>query len=142
MLALFDVNVLVHAVNAASQQHAVAQPALAASMRAGEAALTWHSLLGFLRLTTRSGILAKPLQIEQALTILQSWLAYPGVSVLAPGERHADLLSRLLLGAGIGGNLAPDAHLAAIAIEHQAQMVTFDRDFERFAGLRVKLLGK
>jgi uncharacterized protein len=50
-------------------------------------------------------------------------------------------VDRPLLGAGTAGNLTTDAHLAALAIEHDAELVTFDRDFERFAGLRMTLLG-
>jgi predicted nucleic acid-binding protein len=29
-----------------------------------------------------------------------------------------------------------DAHLAALAIEHGGTIITFDRDFDRFPGLR------
>ena len=57
-------------------------------------------------------------------------------------DRHAGILGRLLLGAGVGGNLVSDAHLAALAIEHNAEVGTFDRDFAQFAGLRCTLLGK
>lgn len=46
------------------------------------------------------------------------------------------MLGRLLVGAGRGGNLVSDAHLAAVAIEHGAVLGTFDADFECFAGLR------
>lgn len=55
-------------------------------------------------------------------------------------EHHAHLLARLLIRAGRGGNLVSDAQLAAIAIEHGAVLGTFDRDFERFAGLRLDWL--
>jgi predicted nucleic acid-binding protein len=37
---------------------------------------------------------------------------------------------------GSGGNLGNDAHLAALALEHNATVVTYDRDFERYAGVR------
>jgi predicted nucleic acid-binding protein len=60
--------------------------------------------------------------------------------VISPGERHAGILGRLLIGIGAGGNWVPDAHLAAIAIEHGLELATFDRDFERFAGLRLHLM--
>ena len=55
-------------------------------------------------------------------------------------HRHASVLTRLLLGAETGGNLVSDAHLAALAIEPNADLGTFDRDFDRFAGLRWTLL--
>jgi predicted nucleic acid-binding protein len=56
--------------------------------------------------------------------------------VIHPGERHAQILGQLLREAGTAGNLTTDAHLAALAIEHGAMIVTFDRDFARFDGVR------
>ncbi len=65
-----------------------------------------------------------------------AWLARPYVSVLQPGDRHAEILFDLLKNLGTGGNLTSDAHLAALAIEHQAELHSTDADFERFSGLR------
>ena len=70
----------------------------------------------------------------------RDWLAAPAVTLLHPGEQHLPLLARLLIGAGTAGNLTNDAHLAALAIEHGATLVSFDRDFARFAGLSFELL--
>jgi toxin-antitoxin system PIN domain toxin len=98
------------------------------------------ALLGFLRLSTRNGIFARPLGIEQALSVVDVWLSQPTASILNPTDRHSGVLGRLLLGAGSGGNLVSDAHLAALAIEHGAELGTFDRDFARFAGLRLQWL--
>jgi predicted nucleic acid-binding protein len=55
---------------------------------------------------------------------------------VTPGERHAEILFDLLLEVGIAGNLTYDAHLAALAIEYQAELVSADTDFGRFPGLR------
>jgi hypothetical protein len=38
--------------------------------------------------------------------------------------------------AGTAGNLTTDAHLAALAIEHGAELHSTDTDFARFAKLR------
>ena len=38
----------------------------------------------------------------------------------------------------MGGNLTTDAHLAALAIEHDLEVCTTDTDFARFPGLRWK----
>lgn len=136
-----DVNVLLYAVNADSPQHAAARRWVEASFaRAQGIGFAWPALLGFLRLATRSGIFVKPLALDDALGVVDAWLHHPAARVIAPTERHAGLLSSLLLGAGRGGNLVSDAHLAALAIEHGAELGTFDRDFERFAGLRLALL--
>jgi len=136
-----DVNLLLYAVNADSPQHAVARAWLEASfVRPAGIGLAWPALLGFLRLSTRAGIFARPLGLEDALGTIDDWLQHPAARVIGPTERHAALLSGLLIAAGRGGNLVSDAHLAALAIEHGADLGTFDRDFERFAGLRMTLL--
>jgi uncharacterized protein len=58
------------------------------------------------------------------------------VTVINPTERHAAVLRELLLPLGTAGNLTTDAHLAALAIEHDAQLCSCDTDFARFSGLR------
>lgn len=78
--------------------------------------------------------------MAEVLGIVDEWLAHPRVRVLEPGPLHAGIFGRLLLSAGTAGNLMTDAHIAAIAIEHQAEVLTFDRDFARFSGLRYQLL--
>lgn len=103
-------------------------------------AFAWPALVGFLRLATRSGIFARPIDVDDALGVVDAWLDHPRAHVISPTERHAAILSSLLIGAGSGGNLVSDAHLAALAIEHGAELGTFDGDFRRFAGLRVALL--
>jgi predicted nucleic acid-binding protein len=67
---------------------------------------------------------------------VEAWLAQPQVALLHPGERHATILFDLLRGLGTAGNLTTDAHLAALAIEHQAELCSTDADFARFPGLR------
>jgi uncharacterized protein len=72
---------------------------------------------------------------NQALKLVAFWLAQPTAAIIAPGPRHFDLLCDLLINTGISRNLTSDAHLAAIAIEHGAQLCSTDSDFGRFAGL-------
>ena len=141
-MILPDVNVLVHAVNVGVAQHATARAALQEAFENDQVALAWAAMLGFLRLTTRPGILARPLPVEAALDMLRRWSAHPSALVIQPTTEHASVLSRLLLGLGQGqgGNIVSDAHLAALAIEHGATLLTFDRDFDRFTGLKVKRL--
>lgn len=136
-----DVNVLLYAVNLDSPQHAAALEWLTAAFERPEGVgFASNALLGFLRLSTRSGIFMQPLTMDQALSVVDVWLSQPNAHLLMPTERHAGLLGRLLLSVGAVGNLVSDAHLAALAIEHNAEMGTFDRDFTRFAGLRYHLL--
>lgn len=136
-----DVNVLLYAVNAdAAQQPAAAHWLEQAYAEPSGIGYTWMVLLGFLRIATRPGIFAKPLTLDQALGQVDEWLNHPRARVLQPSERHASMLARLLMGAGRGGDLVSDAHLAAIAIEHGAQLGSFDSDFGRFPGLKFERL--
>jgi toxin-antitoxin system PIN domain toxin len=136
-MILPDVNTLLYAVNSSSDQHAAALSA----MRQGfddprGVAFAWTALLAFLRLSTRRGIFPNPLAVEDALRVIEHWLGHPRAQVVHPGDRHAETLGRLLRAAGTAGNLTADAHLAALAIEHGATIVSFDRDFARFEGVR------
>jgi len=136
-----DVNVLVYVINPDALQHVAARRWLeAAYCQPAGVGFSWAALAGFLRVSTLRGVLPKHLSIVDALRFVDEWLAHPRARIIGPTDRHASLLARLLIGAGRGGNLVSDAHLAAIAIEHGAVLGTFDRDFERFAGLRMDWL--
>lgn len=140
-MLLPDTNVLLNAVHADSPQHAQAKQALEAAMLDTRGmALAWVVLIGFVRLSTKRGILPAPLDVADALGVVDEWLAHPRTRVLEPGPLHAGIFGRLLLSAGTAGNLTNDAHIAALAIEHQAKVLTFDKDFARFSGLRYQLL--
>ena len=103
-----------------------------------EIGLPWMVRLGFLRLTTSARVFPRPLTVEQALAWLDGLRQAPSVIALNPGKAHAGILRHLLLAGGTGGNLTADAHLAALALENDAVVVTGDRDFLRFPGLRVE----
>lgn len=98
--------------------------------------LPWVVLLGFVRISTHPSILDNPMPAAMACGHVRSWLAQPQVTILHPGERHAELVLGFLEGLGTAGNLTTDAHLAAVAIEHQAELHTTDADFSRFSGLK------
>jgi uncharacterized protein len=93
-------------------------------------------LLAFLRLTTRPGLFRNPMPLDAAFDVIDSWLEQPSVTIIDPGPRHRMILRGLLLPIGTGGNLPCDAHLAALALEHRAELCSSDRDFERFPGLK------
>ena len=63
------------------------------------------------------------------------WLAADPVWTPAPTDHHAAILGNLLALPGVHGNLVPDAHLAALAIEHGLTLCSTDGDFARFPGL-------
>lgn len=137
---LVDANVLLYAVNERSRQHLPARGWLDAALSGAEAVgFSWVALLAFLRLATRSGLFPRPLTTDEAAEVVDRWLGQPAAAVLHPGARHLAIIRDLLEPAGSGGNLVTDAHLAALAIEHDAGIVSFDRDFERFPGVRVEV---
>ena len=135
---LVDANILVYAVDADSPGHREARSWVEKAFSGAETiGLPWIVLLAFLRLTTRTGILRRPLSVDAALDYVGEWLELPPVRVLHPTEAHWGVLSTLLRGLGSAGNLTSDAHVAALAIEHGAKICSADRDFLRFPGVEL-----
>lgn len=132
-----DINLLVYAHNADASAHAAAREwwegLLNGDLQVG---IPWAVMLGFVRLMTHRAVLVTPMQSAEATARIRGWLAQPNVEHLEPGPRHLDILDRLLVAAGTAGNLTTDAHLAALAIEHQCELHSNDTDFARFPGLR------
>jgi len=135
-MVIVDLNVLVYAVNRDALRHEPSRVWLERALAGPETVgLPWLVLLGFLRLSTARTI-GVSLPLATALAVVKGWIDQPVTSVLEPTGRHLDHLATLLQVAGMGGNLVQDAHLAALAIEHRATVVSFDRDFDRFPGVR------
>jgi toxin-antitoxin system PIN domain toxin len=136
-MKLVDANILIYSVNRDAPQHAAAKAWLEAAIASRETVgLPWIVLLAFLRLTTRQGLFQTPLSVHAALDLVDTWLEQPSVTVVHPGPRHARMLRDLLLSCGTGGNLTSDAQLAAIALEHGAELCSADHDFARFKSLK------
>ena len=136
-MRLVDANVLLYAVNEDAPQHTVAHSWLEGALTDREAVgFAWVALLAFLRLTTRAGLFPQPLTLDQAAGVVELWLGQPAAVVVHPSPRHLSLLRGLLSSAGTAANLVNDAHLAALALEHGAEVVSFDHDFQRFEGVR------
>ena len=136
-----DTNLLIYSVNASSPFHSVAAPWLSSAFAApGGIAFAWNALIGFVRVATHPRIMAAPLSVGEATSMVDEWLSHPRATLVNPGTHHADVLFKLLLQCGTAGNLTSDAHIAALAIEHNAEVLTFDQDFARFTGLRYQLL--
>jgi toxin-antitoxin system PIN domain toxin len=132
-----DVNLFLYAVDESSPRHAHARAWMEATLSGTETvALTWTMLLGFIRLSTHPALFEQPLEAEEALDLVDGWLAQPCTTVVHPTDRHAAVLRELLTPLGTAGNLSTDAHLAALAIEHGALLCSCDSDFSRFPGLR------
>ena len=134
-----DVNLLLHAHDSQSRRHKAAREWWETLMNGTErVGLPWVAILGFIRISTNSKILENPLDVGSACARVRTWLVRPQAVVIHPGDRHADILFALLEAAGAAGNLTTDAHLAALAIQHQAELHSTDADMARFPGLRWK----
>ena len=86
----------------------------------------------FVRITTRRGILATPLTVEEAFAYLDNWLSFPCTQFTASSAE--DLLKQI----GLGGNIVTDAQTATAAIRLKSTVHSADSDFERFPGLKWK----
>ena len=134
---LVDANILLFAVDAEAALHRPAAEWLTTQLN-GErrVGLPWQSLSAFLRIATHPRASAHPLGPAAAWAFVADWLAVPVAWIPTPTERHAEILGRLIRTHAIAGNLVPDAHLAALAIEHGLQVCSADTDFARFPEVR------
>lgn len=135
-------NVLLSARDSLSVHHEVArawiEEHLSGRERIGFATV---AILGFIRISTNARVVSAPLTASQALDQVDEWLAAPAATLIHPTGTHVKALRRLLEGSGTAGNLTTDAHLAALAIEHDATLTSFDGDFHRFDSLSFEYLG-
>jgi uncharacterized protein len=136
-MTIIDANLLLYAYNADAPQHTAAARWLAELVKSGEIiALPWVALWAFFRISTNSRIWPNPLSAKQVFAIIEEWIAQPGVVVLQPGPRHAEILKRLAMNHGVSGPLVTDAVLAALALENGAMLASSDQGFRRFPELR------
>ncbi len=131
-----DINLLLYAVARPRPRHAAARAWVQEALSGTDTvAFAWVVLLAFVRLSTSPAVFEHPLSADQALDIVDGWLAQPCVTVIGPTDRrlasHASADSN-----GIRRQPHDDAHLAALAIEHGAELCSCDSDFSRFSGLR------
>jgi len=134
---LVDVNLLLYATNVSASQHGAAREWLDRQLvETPRVGLPWATLLGFLRLATNARVVTRPLTMPAAWRQVSQWLECEPVWIPLPTERHADVLGKLLAEPSVYGNLVPDAHLAALAIEHGLTLYSTDGDFARFPELK------
>jgi uncharacterized protein len=134
---IVDANVLLYAVNESDDKHAESRVWLDDALSATEPiGFSWLVMLAFLRLSTKVGLFPDPLPPGEALDRVEAWIEQSPSVVLDPTRRHLSIVRGLLAETGSGGNLVNDAHLASLALEHGATVVTYDSDFGRFEGVR------
>lgn len=136
-MILVDTNLLVYAHVASFGQHEAARHWLDSKLSGVErVGLPWSSLLGFVRLVSNPRVFERPESVTKAWKQAEVWLRCGASWIPAPSERHPEILRGLLASPGLRSNHVPDAHLAAIAMEHDLLLCSTDGDFARFSGLR------
>jgi toxin-antitoxin system PIN domain toxin len=131
---IVDANLLLYAVDKSAQQHVAAREWLEESLNGQtQVGFPWPSLLAFVRISTHPRVSQRPLSGEDAWALVDDWLSAPTAWIPEPTAAHADVLGRLVRTYGLTGNLIPDGHLAALAIEHGVSLCSTDTDFGRFA---------
>lgn len=136
-MRIVDANVLLYAVNSDSEHHEASRRWLDGALSGADTVgLAWVPLLAFVRLTTKVGLFPAPLTPAEATRRVVEWCGAPSSTLVHPTPRHPNVLAELLEQVGAGGNLVNDAHLAALAIEHRAVIVSYENDFGRFPGVR------
>jgi hypothetical protein len=135
---LIDVNLLAYAILETYSEHRPARAWLYGQIRStARIGLPWHSILGFVRVTSDRRYQPAPISVDDAWETARGWLALPNVWIPAPTERHMDIVSDLIATSKVGSKDVMDIHLAALAIEHGLTLCSADAGFERYRGLRV-----
>jgi toxin-antitoxin system PIN domain toxin len=136
-MIIVDANLLVYAHNRAAALHESARQWWEGLItRQQPIGLPWAVAFGFIRLVTHPSVLQTPLAPLDAVARVRGWLDQPEVRIIEPGPRHLEIVEDLFRATGVAGSLTTDTHLAALAIEHQAELHSNDSDFGRFPGLR------
>jgi uncharacterized protein len=134
---LVDANLLVYAGNRAAPEHDAARQWLDGRLNGtARVGLPWPSLLAFVRIVSNPAIMRRPVTPADAWRQAREWLTCETAWTPLPGARHPELLGTLLGIRSASSRMVPDAHLAALAIEHGLTLCSTDGDFARFEGLK------
>jgi toxin-antitoxin system PIN domain toxin len=131
-----DVNVVLGAYRVDLPHHGIAAGVLSEAVVADGVALPEAVLASAVRIATNPRIFNVPSTHDEIFQFIRTLRARSNVVVLCPGAGHWSIFERLCRQTDACGNLVTDAWLAALAIEHDCEWVSFDRDFARFPELR------
>lgn len=136
-MILVDANLLLYAEDSLSEHHEAARDWWDGLLSGSDpVALCWPVLAAFVRIGTNTRLHQRPLTITEAIHRVQSWLNQPCVRIVTPTEHHWALFQRMLRGGNATANIVSDAHLAALAVEHNCVLASTDRSFAAFHGLK------
>ena len=138
-MILVDANILLYAEDSLSEHHEDARTWWDQQLSGSNpVALCWPALTAFIRIGTNSRLHRRPLTLKEATERVQSWLDQPCVRLIQTTEQHWPLFQQMLRAGNASANLVSDAHLAALAVEHNCILYSSDTDFARFRGLKWK----
>jgi hypothetical protein len=133
---LLDANVLLYAANRDAPEHQAARTWLDEQLNnAARVGFPWPTLVAFVRLAINPLVVRHPVEARQAWRQVRDWLSCPNAWTPVPTERHAAIVGSFFDMPVMTSRLAPDAHLAALAIEHGVVLCSTDGDFAKFPGL-------
>ena len=136
-MTLADVNVLIYAFRSDAPQHHSARTWLHSLIASGAAfGVSPLALSAVVRIVTGPRAYKTPNTLAEAFAYCNNLLSQPNCRLLEPGDRHWSIFERLCIETGIRGKKISDLWYAALAIEHDCEFITYDRDFARFPGLR------
>ncbi len=136
-MILVDANILLYAEDALHPYNERARKWWDGQLSGSDpVCLCWPVLSAFVRISTNPRVFERPLSLEKAISRVQSWLDQPCTRIVRPTERHWTVFRQMLSEGQATANLVPDAHLAALCIEHGCTLASTDRDFSRFPKLK------
>lgn len=138
-MILVDANILLYAEDSSCEQNLSARTWWDAQLSGDlPVCLCWTVILAFVRISTNKKVFEVPLTLQESFARVQSWLDQPCVRLIEPTSRHFELFQDLAMSGQAKANLTTDAHLAALALEHNCILYSTDADFSRFSGLKWK----
>lgn len=133
-----DINIMVYAYDSASNHHAECANWLESALNGDvDVCFSWHTIMGLMRVLTTVKMVKNAFTAKEAMQIADDMMATPVSRMLLPGDQHFSIFRRLVNETGISGARLSDAHIAALAIEHGATVVSTDRDFRAFDGVKL-----
>lgn len=136
-MILSDINLLLYAHNKAAKEHEQAKNWLEKTLNEDTLCLSWHTIMGFVRISTSARIFPNPFTSPEAISNIRKLVEHSNSVTIVPGRSHFSIFERLVAESKISGAMLMDAHLAALAIEHGATLASNDRDFRLFDGLNL-----
>jgi uncharacterized protein len=134
---LVDANLLLYAEDSLSEHHDAARSWWDDRLSGTDlVCLCWPVLKAFVRIGTNPRLHQRPLTLREACDRVQSWLEQPCTLLIQPTDEHWAIFRRMLKEGNAIGNLVSDAHLAALAVEHNCVLQSTDTDFARFRSLK------